>query len=62
MDASRQVLLEQSLRMTPAQRFKYAMGLAHFALQLNPNLMKNRTLIAESLKATSRPSKARRPT
>ena len=46
LDASKRLLVEQSLRMTPSQRFRCAMGLAGFALRLNPNLLRNRMFLA----------------
>lgn len=42
LDASQRLLVERALRLTPQERFRYALGLAKVALEVNPNLMKNR--------------------
>jgi len=44
-DPSKVLLVEQALKLTPSQRFQYALGLAKFALEVNPRLMENRAHI-----------------
>ena len=41
-DPSKELLVEQALKLSPSERFQYALGLAEWALHANPNLMKNR--------------------
>jgi hypothetical protein len=35
-------LVQQFLRLSPAQRMRYAVGMIDSALRVNPNLLKNR--------------------
>lgn len=42
LDLSQRLLVEQALKLTPADRFRYALGLAKLALCRNPQLMRNR--------------------
>ena len=46
LDPAQKALVEQSLKLTPSERWQYAMGLAQFALDLNPNLMRYRAHFA----------------
>lgn len=41
-DPSKVLLVEQALKLTPSERFQYALGLVRFALEANPKLMENR--------------------
>ena len=49
-DPAKELLVEQALKLTPSERFRYAMGLAAFALRANPRLMENRQLLLTSKK------------
>ena len=42
LDPTQRLLIEQALKLTPAERFTYALGLAKAALQVNPRLLKQR--------------------
>lgn len=44
-DLSKELLVEQALKLSPSERFQYALGLAEWALQANPDLIKNRTYL-----------------
>ena len=48
LDSSKERLVEQVLKLSPSERFQYAMGLAAFALQINPRLMENRMRLLEA--------------
>jgi len=53
-DPSKVVLVEQSLKLSPSERFQYAMGLATFALRANPNLLQNREVLFKLRAASDR--------
>ncbi|MBI3324027.1 MAG: hypothetical protein HYZ92_01990 [Candidatus Omnitrophica bacterium] len=50
LDSSQRLLVEQALKLTPSERFQYALGLMEFALRLNPHLKKNRERLLQSRK------------
>ena len=41
-DPAKELLVEQALKLSPSERFQYALGLAEWALQANLDLIKNR--------------------
>lgn len=47
LDSSKELLVEQALKLSPSERFQYAMGMVEFALRINPRLMENRTRLLE---------------
>ena len=44
-DPSKELLVEQALKLSPSERFQYALGLAALALRANPDLMEHRLLV-----------------
>ena len=44
-DPSKELLVEQALKLSPSERFQYALGLAAIALRANPDLMKHRLFV-----------------
>lgn len=55
-DPSKELLVDQALKLSPSERFQYALGLAEWALQANPDLIKNRMSL---LARHERPTKHR---
>lgn len=51
---SKELLVEQALKLSPSERFQYALGLAAIALRTNPDLMKHRLVVQRRKKRSSR--------
>ncbi len=46
LSPDKQALVRQFLKLSPAERLRQAFGMADFAIQINPNLLRNRWSVA----------------